>query len=309
MARLLTPAIGSAVVAAVLSCAAPIAQPDAGQTFDTPETAVRTLIDVVKKGKLEQLLGLFGPDGEELANSSDPVTGRRNREVFIVAVAEGWHLEALGPDKRALVVGNEGWTFPIPLVREAGTWRFDTAAGKEEVLARRIGRNEIAVIEVCRTYVVAQQLYARSGHDGKPPGLYARSFASDAGKHNGLYWPAAGGEKRSPLGDLLAEAAADGRGAGGMVIRPSPFHGYFFRILTAQGRHATDGARDYVVGGEMSGGFALIAWPAEYDVTGVMTFIVNHDAVVYERDLGPDTEALAKAFSRYDPDPSWKVLR
>jgi hypothetical protein len=309
MARSLTPLIVWAVAAALLSCAAPVPQPNAGQTFDTPETAVRTLIDVVRRGDLDHLLRLFGPDGEELANSSDPATGRRNREVFIVAAAEGWHLAALGPDKKALVVGNENWTFPIPLVRDAGTWRFDTAAGKEEVLARRIGRNEIAVIEVCRTYVVAQQLYARGGHDGKPAGIYARTIASDAGKHNGLYWPAPRGEKQSPLGDLLAEAAADRRGARGMVTTPLPFHGYFFRILTAQGPHASDGARDYLTGGEMAGGFALVAWPAEYDVTGVMTFIVNHEGVVHENDLGPDTDALAKAMERYDPDPSWKVVR
>jgi hypothetical protein len=273
--------------------------------FPTPEAAVQTLIDLVKKGDLKELLPLFGPDGEELASSSDPATGRQNREVFVVAAAEGWHLEQLGPAKRALVIGNENWTFPIPLVREPQGWRFDTAAGKEEVIARRIGRNELAVIQVCRTYVVAQQLYARDGHDGKRAGLYARTFRSDHGKHNGLYWPAVHGQKLSPLGDLLAEAAA-GRAEG---AEPSPFHGYYFRILEAQGANAEGGATDYVVNGEMSRGFALVAWPSEYDVTGVMTFIINQAGVVHERDLGADTNRTALALTRYDPDASWQVVR
>jgi hypothetical protein len=292
----------------VLSCAAeaPTTNAPAQRTFSTPEAAVQTLIDLVKKGNLKELLPLFGPDGEELASSSDPATGRQNREVFAAAAAEGWHLEQLGPDRRALVVGNENWTFPIPLVREAQGWRFDTAAGKEEVIARRIGRNELAVIEVCRTYVVAQQLYARDGHDGKRAGLYARTFRSDHGKHNGLFWPAAHGQKLSPLGDLLAEAAADGRAEG---AEPSPFHGYYFRILEAQGANAEGGATNYVVNGDMSRGFALVAWPSEYDVTGVMTFIINQTGVVHESDLGADTSRTAAALTRYDPDASWRVVR
>jgi hypothetical protein len=191
-------------------------------------------------------------------------------------------------------------------VKDARGWRFDTAAGKEEVIARRIGRNELAVIETCRTYVVAQQLYARDGHDGKRAGLYARTFRSDHGKQNGLYWSAAHGQKRSPLGDLLAEAAADGRAES---AAPSPFHGYYFRILEAQGANAKGGAADYVVNGEMSRGFALVAWPSEYDVTGVMTFIVNQDGVVHERDLGAETARTAAALRSYDPDASWQAVR
>jgi hypothetical protein len=296
----------TALLALACAAAAPTATTSPQRMFSTPEAAVQTLIDVVKKGSLKELLPLFGPDGEELASSSDPATGRQNREVFAAAAAEGWHLEQLGPDKRALVVGNESWTFPIPIVRDGQEWRFDTAAGKEEVIARRIGRNELAVIEVCRTYVVAQQLYARDGHDGRRAGLYARTFRSDPGKQNGLYWPAVHGQKRSPLGDLLAEAAADGRAEGS---EPSPFHGYYFRILEGQGANARGGATDYVVNGEMSRGFALVAWPAEYDVTGVMTFIVNQDGIVHESDLGAGTSRTASALTRYDPEASWQVVR
>jgi hypothetical protein len=253
---------------------------------------------------MDDLLAIFGPDGKELAGSSDPATGRRNRQVFTVAVAEGWRLVDEGPDRKVLVIGNEEWPFPVPLVREANGWRFDTAAGKEEVIARRIGRNELAVIQICRTYVAAQRLYARSGHDGKRAGLYATTFRSDRGKQNGLYWPAVRGQKRSPLGDLVAQAAEEGRPVGA-DRQPSPFHGYYFKILTGQGAAATGGARNYVAAGDMSGGFALVAWPAQYDTTGVMTFIVNQDGLLHEKDLGPGTDAAAKGMTLYDPDSSW----
>jgi hypothetical protein len=195
----------------------------------------------------------------------------------------------------------------VPLVREepAG-WRFDTAAGKEEIIDRRIGRNELAAIRLCRTYVDAQRRYAQKGHDGKPAGLYARTFRSDPGKQNGLYWPAAHGQQRSPLGDLIAEAAEE-RSRGANARPPTPLHGYYFRILTGQGASAPGGAKDYVVNGEMTGGFALVAWPARYDSTGVMTFVVNQDGVVRETDLGAGTEAAAKRLTLYDPDTSWQT--
>ena len=291
------------LAAASCSRAAP-----APRTFATPEEAVKTLSDVVKAGKVDELLAIFGPDGQELVDSSDPATARRNREVFTVAVAERWRLIDQGTNTKVLVIGNEEWPFPVSLVRAANGWQFDTAAGKEEVIARRIGRNELAAMQICRTYLAAQRLYARQGHDGKPAGLYATTFRSDPGKQNGLYWPAGRGQKSSPLGDLVAQAAEEGRrlGADG---QPSPFHGYYFKILTAQGAAATGGAKNYVTAGEMSGGFALVAWPAQYDVTGVMTFIVNQDGVLYEKDLGPDTAAAAKAMALYDPDPSWAKVQ
>jgi hypothetical protein len=281
----------------------------AARQFASPEEAVKTLIETVKTGNLDTLLAIFGPDGKELIESSDPATARLNRQVFNVAVAEQWHLADEGTDRKTLVIGNEEWPFPVPLVKEAKGWRFDTAAGKEEVIARRIGRNELAAIDTVRAYVTAQRRYAEQGHDGKPAGVHATKFASDPGKENGLYWPAAQGQKLSPLGDLVAHAATEGRPVGGDRTQPSPFHGYYFKILTAQGASAPGGARSYVVKGDMSAGFALVAWPAQYDVTGVMTFVVSHDGVVREKDLGPGTDAAARKMTAYNPDGSWRQVQ
>ena len=281
---------------------APAASP---RIFATPEDAVRALIEAAKAGALEDVVAIFGPDAKELADSSDRETARRNRDVFTVAAAERWQLIDQGNERKVLVVGNEGWPFPIPLAKDASGWRFDTAAGKEEVLDRRIGRNELAVIRICRTYVAAQQLYAKRGHDGQAPGLYARTFRSDPGRENGLFWPAGRSHRRSPLGDLVAHAAAEGRPIGNDGPQPSPFHGYYFKILTAQGPAAAGGAKDYLVDGRMSGGFALVAWPAQYGVTGVMTFVVNQDGIVREKDLGPETDGAARTMTLFNPDGSW----
>jgi hypothetical protein len=249
-------------------------------------------------------VALFGPDGQELVSTSDAATGRRNREVFVAAMAEGHSLVDKAPDRKELVLGNEAWPFPAPLVKTAAGWSWDAAAGREEVLNRRIGRNELAVIRVAHEYVAAQRAYAAAGHDGKPAGRFARRFGSQAGKQDGLYWPSRRGEPRSPLGVLVAKATEAGYhkapGEG-----PSPLHGYFFRILEGQGKSAKGGAAEYVVGGEMTGGFALLAWPVHYDASGVMTFVVNQDGVVHQKDLGPQTATLAPAITRYDPDPTW----
>jgi hypothetical protein len=284
------------------------AQADRYRRFAAPEDAVRALIDAAKGGNVEELRSIFGPDGDELIASGDPATARANREVFTVAVAEQWRLADDGPARRTLVIGNEEWPFPVPLVKESQGWRFDTAAGKEEVVARRIGRNELAAIETCRAYVTAQQRYAQQGHDGKAAGVYAQKFQSDSGKENGLYWPAGHGQRRSPLGDLVAQAAEEGRALGAGGAQPAPFHGYFFKILTAQGPAAPRGAKNYIVNGDMSGGFALVAWPAQYNATGVMTFVVNGDGVVREQDLGPGTDASARAMTTYNPDTSWRPV-
>jgi hypothetical protein len=284
-------------------------QTAAHRTFASPDEAVSALFDSVKTGSLDALLAIFGPEGRALVDSSDPATARMNRRVFAVAAREQWHLEDAAPGHKTLVIGNENWPFPVPIVKAADGWRFDTAAGKEEVLARRIGRNELAVIATCRAYVTAQRRYAQQGHDGKPAGVHAVKFQSDPGKENGLYWPVARGQKRSPLGDLVAQAAEDGRPAVGNRPPPTPFHGYYFKILTGQGRAASGGARSYVVKGDMTGGFALVAWPTQYDATGIMTFIVNQDGTVFERDLGPQTEAVARKMTVYDPDLSWLPVR
>jgi len=279
------------------------------RTFATPEEAVRALIQAAKSGTPADVVAMFGPDGQELVDSSDPATARRNREVFTVAAAEAWRLVDQDGGRKVLVIGNEGWPFPVPLTRVGSAWGFDTAAGKEEVLDRRIGRNELMVITICRTYVAAQQLYAAKGHDGQPAGVYARTFRSDPGRENGLFWPTGHGQRRSPLGDLVATAAVEGRPIANDGLQPSPFHGYYFKILTAQGPSAPGGAKDFVSDGLMSGGFALVAWPAQYDSTGVMTFVVNRDGIVREKDLGAGSDAAAKAMKVYDPDGSWTAVQ
>lgn len=281
----------------------------ARRAFATPEDAVRALVAAASTQKVDAILELFGPEGNELLGSSDPASARQGRVVFTAAAMEGWRLTDREGGGKTLIVGNEDWPFPVPLIREASGWRFDTAAGREEIIARRIGRNELSVIGACETYVLAQHRYAREAHDGKPSGVYAAVFRSDRGKENGLYWSVSRGGRRSPLGDLLADAADPRRIANQGQDRPVPFHGYYFRILTAQGASAPGGAKDYIVNGEMTGGFALIAWPAEYDVTGVMTFIVNSEGLVRQKDLGTGTEAAARAMSAYDPDASWTPAR
>jgi hypothetical protein len=279
------------------------------RTFAKPEDAVTALSEAAKAKDLQEVLAIFGPEGKDLIDSSDVATARRNREIFTVAVKERWQLVDQGTGTKMLVIGNEQWPFPVPLVQVGNVWRFDTAAGKEEVIARRIGRNEIAAIRISKTYVAAQRLYAEKGHDGRRAGLYARVFRSESGKQNGLYWPVAPHQKRSPLGDLVARAAEEGTPIGQAGQAPSPFHGYLFKILTAQGDAAPGGAKDYIVNGELSGGFALIAWPAEYDVTGVMTFLVNQSGVVHEKDLGAATPATVLATVAYNPDSTWEKVQ
>ena len=296
-------------VAVLLPSCSKAPEPPRGRAFATPEEGVAALAAAVRASSVNDLLAIFGPDANDLVTSSDPVTARGRREVIAVAFAERWQLVDGAPGTKTLVIGNESWPFPIPLVKDAGGWRFDVAAGKEEVIARRIGRNELAAITVCRTYVAAQRLYSRGGHDGQAAGIYAKTFRSDPGRQNGLYWPTGPRQKRSPLGDLVAYAERQGGTAGGDGSKPSPFHGYFFRILTAQGADAPGGAKDYVVNGALSGGFALVAWPAQYDMTGVMTFIVNQDGTVRETDLGAETGTLAPAIAVFNPDGSWRAVQ
>ena len=281
----------------------------AARQFASPEEAVKALVNAVKAGNVADLAAILGAGSKELIESSDPATARQNRQVFTVAVREQWHLEDAAPNRKTLVIGNEDWPFPVPLVKEESGWRFDTVAGKEEVIARRIGRNELAAIATVRAYVTAQHRYAEQAHDGNPAGVHATKFASDPGKENGLYWPTKTGQKRSPLGDLVAQAAAEGRAVGGDRSQPSPFHGYYFKILTAQGSAAPGGPKQYMVKGLMSGGFALVAWPAQYDVTGVMTFVTNQDGIVHEKDLGHATDAAARKMTVYNPDASWRQVQ
>lgn len=300
--------VASAVALAVVLVLPLSAQTKQATAFQTPESAARALAHAARADGMTELLEIFGPGGEALLSSSDPTTAQRNRETFAVAFAEEWRLQDLGGGRKELVIGHEGWPFPVPLVKTTRGWVFDVAAGKEEILDRRVGRNEIAAIETCRTYVRAQYAYASTGHDGRPAGLYAQRFASESGTQNGLYWPVKRGERRSPLGDLVAQAAEDGQArdtANASATARTPFHGYYFRILMAQGAGASGGPKNYVADGAMKGGFALVAWPAEYGASGVMTFLVNQDGVVFEKDLGPHASAQASTLTRFDPDLTW----
>jgi hypothetical protein len=276
------------------------------KTFASPEKAVQSLVEAVKAGDLEGLAAILGPEGKDLISSGDAVADKQDRAYFVRSYEQLNALERPTETKAVLVIGQDRWPLPIPVVKEGETWRFDTAAGREEILNRRIGRNELDTIQVCLAYVDAQREYARVPREGEGPLQYAMKFRSDKGKKNGLYWPAKKGEPMSPLGVLVANAKAEGYSRKAARGKPSPYHGYLYRILTAQGPEAPGGAYDYVVNGKMIGGFALVAYPAQYGVSGVMTFIVNHEGAVYQKDLGGDTETIARTMETYNPDRTWK---
>ena len=271
--------------------------------FESAEAAVEAFVKALENHDKKALLALFGPGSEPLISSGDATDDREREVVFVRRYGEKNRLEAVGERKVILHVGNNDWPFPIPLVKVGETWRFDTKQGKEEILNRRVGENELEAIQTCLAIVDAQREYAAMDRDGDGLLEYARTFASTPGKHDGLYWAVAPGEKPSPLGPLVAKARSEGYRKG---ERPVPYNGYFFRILTEQGKSAKGGAFSYLVKDKMVGGFAVVAYPATYAVSGVKSFIVNHEGVVYEKDLGPDTRKLAKAMKTYNPDRTWK---
>jgi hypothetical protein len=284
-------------------CAAYAAQ----KQFDSPGQAVDALIAAVRSGRTEDLITIFGPEGKALVESGDAVADKNGRARFVASYDQG-HSLAKQPDGRVtLILGKDRWPFPIPLAKRGNAWRFDTAAGAEEILDRRIGRNELSAIEVCRAYVDAQREYSSKdrNHDGLRE--YAQHFTSHPNQHDGLYWPAKPGEEPSPMGALVARARDEGYEHVGTRTKREPYHGYYYRILKRQGSHAPDGAHDYIVNNHMIGGFALVAFPAQYGASGVMTFIVNQDGVVYQKNLGPNTEKIARQMKEYDPDPGWKA--
>jgi hypothetical protein len=271
-------------------------------TYPSPQAAVDALIAAVKADDVQAIIHVLGPEGRELASSGDPVADAATRQKFAAAYDEAHNIEAQG-ERATLILGNDAFPFPIPLVAQDNEWRFDTEEGVEEILDRRIGENELSVVEVMRAYVDAQREYAEADRDGKGV-QYARRILSSPGLTDGLYWPTEEGEPESPLGPLIADA----RGEGYSEVRKAgvtPYHGYVFRILTAQGKGAEGGARDYIVRGRMIGGFGLIAAPAEYGNSGVKTFIVNQEGRVFEKDLGDDTARLARRISSFNPDTGW----
>lgn len=278
------------------------------RTFATPEEAVNGLLVAAKTEDVRELLNILGPDAKEIISSGDEVADKNGRELFLRMYEENHDLARQGDARVLLEVGKDQWPFPIPIVKQAGTWRFDTREGKQEILDRRIGKNELSAIQACLAYFDAQREYAAKGGNGKGLPEYARKFLSEPGKKDGLYWEAREGEAQSPLGPLFAAAQERGYTRKTSGQRPSPYLGYYYRILTAQGKNAPGGVHSYLVNGRMIGGFALIAYPAQYGVSGVMTFMISHDGVVYEKDLGRKTGTVAAAVKAFDPDPSWRKV-
>ncbi|MGH7393290.1 MAG: DUF2950 domain-containing protein [Candidatus Rokuibacteriota bacterium] len=274
--------------------------------FETLEQAVQALIDATRAGDRQALIDILGPEGQALVASGDTVADRNVRMRFVTEYDAAHRLHA-GGGKVILYVGSDDFPFPIPLVPDGPSWRWDSLAGREEVLSRRIGRNELNVIQVCLAYVDAQREYYSQDRNGDGILEYAQRINSSPGKHDGLHWPAKPGEAPSPLGELVVRARAEGYSlAAGAARGPVPYHGYLYRPLMGQGPDAPGGFDDYVLGRHMIGGFGLIAFPASYGVSGVMTFIVNHDGVVYQKDLGPSTPRVAAETKTFNPDRTWQ---
>jgi len=275
------------------------------RTFNSPEEAMQGLMDAVKSNDTKELLAIFGPAGKQIVFSGDEKADKAGRELFVKAYEEMNKLERETDTKEILVVGKNEYPFPVPIVKKGETWIFDTIAGKEEVINRRIGRNELNTIQTCLAYADAQREYAIKDRDSVE---YAQKFRSTPGKKDGLYWETKEGEEPSPLGPFAARAVREGYIQKKPGDKPVPYHGYFYKILKAQGKNASGGAYDYVIKGKMIGGFALVAYPAEYGASGIMTFIINHDGIVYQKDLGKETGKIASAMTKYDPDKTWKKV-
>ena len=283
----------------VQTCALPI--------FASPDEASSGLLAAVRSGDQNAALAILGADSKDLIESGDAVQDKNVAQAFAAKYEVMHRWRKLSDGAQVLLVGADNFSFPIPLKKnEGGQWFFDAAAGRDEVLSRRIGRNELAIIEACGAVAEAQALYFSQVHDGETTNQYATKFISDAGRQNGLYWEAAAGQPESPLGPMAAFASAEG-----YSVKPDahkPFRGYYFRMLKGQSNNAPGGAKEYVVNGKMVGGFALVAYPAEYANSGVMTFIINQDGVLLQKDLGKTTTETATAMSGFDPDGSWVIV-
>lgn len=278
------------------------------RVFPTPEEAINSLGAAVNTTNRAEFVALFGADAEKLVNP-DTVQGAKDLAEFTAAFNVTNRLDRESDSKMILEVGGDLWPFPIPIVKSTNGWRFDTAAGLEELLDRRIGRNELDVLRVMRAYVNAQREYASRDRDGDEVLEYAQQLASSPGLTDGLYWPSSVNGEISPLGPLVAYAQGEGYFKKGVEAEegPRPFHGYLFKILKQQGKHAPGGKYNYVINGHMIGGFAMVAWPVEYGESGIMTFIVNQQGRVYQKDLAATTEKVAGKMTTYDPDPTWQV--
>lgn len=303
-------ALSACVVTAVLMIAALASVCQAAGPrqirFTSPDEAVQALVTAIRTDDEKALLAILGPGSRELVSSGDSVADNAGRDRFVAAYERRHSLKAKSAAAMILHVGDDEWPLPIPLVKKGNGWIFDSPKGKKELLNRRIGRNELQVIEVIDAYVDAQQEYASKDCRGAGRVEFAQRLISTPGSRDGLYWEAKDGEQQSPLGPLIARAAKEGYSKEGNL---SPFHGYYFKILKGQGRHANGGTYNYVVKGKMILGFALAAYPAEYGNSGVMTFLVNQDGIIYEKDLGKDTRRIAEAITVFNPDRSWKKVK
>ena len=299
--------IAGGLAYAQAATAPPAAKSAAKQSsFASSEAAAAALADAVRGKDVQKLLAVVGPGSGDWLFSGDQVQDANDWKKFLAAYDEKHSFDDKGT-RAVLQVGKDDWPFPAPLVKKDGKWLFDANAGREEILNRRIGQNELDTMQTLLAVVDAQREYAASDPDGNGFADYARRFVSTPGKKDGLYWATEAGKPESPLGPLVAVAASEGYGQKGAKAQTQQaFHGYYYKLLTSQGKNAAGGAYDYIVGDKLLGGFAVVAWPARYRVSGVTTFIVNHDGVVYEKDLGPQTPSIAAHMTRYDPDPTWK---
>jgi len=277
-----------------------IAQQQGQKTFSSPDEASNALVNAAQNNDEKGMLNILGPEGKQIVSSGDETEDAQNRANFVARYQEMHRLVKEPDGTIVLYIGAKNWPTPIPLVKKGSLWYFDTDAGKKEILFRRIGRNEISTIRVCQELGAAEKEYHSAEH-----GEYAQKIFSDEGQHNGLYWKVTDGEPQSPIGPLVAAAVAEGyvKGQGGP---PTPYRGYYFHVLTRQGKDAPGGRKSYIVDGKMTGGFAFVAYPAEYKSSGVMTFVVNEDGVVYQKDLGKKTEVLAKAMKEYNTNSTWQ---
>jgi hypothetical protein len=277
-------------------------------SFGSPEDAVSALIYAVRNNDTRDLELIFGSEAKALLESGDEIDDAQARAHFLKSYEDKHYLEKDGNERAMLVVGEHGWSFPIPMVREGDRWRFDAAQGREEIFNRRIGQNELFAIKTCLAYVDAQLEYASEDRTGDGVLQYAQKFASTPGRKDGLYWETAPGEEPSPLGPLAAAARSEGYTRAREKSSPTPYHGYYYRILNAQGPKAPGGAYNYVTRGKMIGGFALAAHPAKYGVSGIMTFLVNHEGIVYEKDLGKSTAKIVADMKIFNPDKTWRKV-
>lgn len=273
------------------------------RSFPTPDAAVDALVAAMRASDTRKVLDVLGSDAKPLVASGDVVADHATGHRFIEQYDQAHTLLTTAEGSRTLVTGPDQWPFPIPVVQGKSGWSFDVKAGKQEVLARRVGRNELDAIQVCLAYVDAQREYRERNPDGNVPATYAKQLVSTTGKRDGLYWPAEAGAEESPLGPRVG--GVDSEGYHAQAGKLTPYHGYYYRVLTSQGPHAEGGAVNYLVSGKLYGGFALVAWPATYGNSGIMTFLVNHAGVVFQKDLGPETASKAKAMKTFDPDSSW----